>query len=171
VASLVFVPIFIIFRARAIPYFVALIQHFLVGDFIAGSNTQILWPVTTHYYGLNIDINSPTNIAIEWTIFLISIAVMARTKDIANLLSQRNSNLILTIPTFTVLLPTVVAYPMGVPLELVPPHVAYLVIFLASIIIVCRKFLAVPNRLQAKTYLNANRYGGREMLMWKTDAG
>ncbi|NWF97252.1 MAG: metal-dependent hydrolase [Candidatus Thorarchaeota archaeon] len=144
-ASIVFVPIFIMYRTRAAPYFVALIQHSLVGDLIAG-RSQILWPLTTQNYGSNVGIKDPTNIALEWAIFLVSIVVMVKTKDIADLLSRRASNLILIIPTFTVLLPTFMAYPMDVSLALVPPHVAYLVIFLASIIITCRKFLVMPRQ-------------------------
>ncbi|MEM2368535.1 MAG: hypothetical protein QXQ50_09925, partial [Candidatus Bathyarchaeia archaeon] len=43
-----------------------------------------------------------------------------------------NSNLILTIPTFTMLLPTFLSFPLHVPAPLLPPHLAYMAVFLAS---------------------------------------
>jgi hypothetical protein len=43
------------------------------------------------------------------------------------------SNLILAIPTFTVLLPTLTDYPLDVPILMIPPHVIYMIIFAVSI--------------------------------------
>ena len=155
-ATLVFIPVLFIYRTKAVPYFVALVQHSLIGDLITGRNNQMLWPATTQYYGLNIDIASTTNMALEWTIFLISIIVMIKAKDIADLLSRRSSNLILAVPTFTVLLPTFVAQPIEVPPALMLPHIAYLVIFLASIIATCWKFLAM-HKLETRMRSGVNR--------------
>ena len=141
-ASIIFVPIFILYRIKTVPYFIALIQHSMVGDYIAGGHNQILWPATTQYFGTNTEITSPTSMTIEWVVFLASIIAMVKTKDLKKLLEWHDSNIILTIPTFTVLLPTFLAFPLYVPSILVLPHVVYLILFLTSILIYARKISA-----------------------------
>jgi len=142
---MVFIPIFAIYRRKAIPYFLALIQHPLIGDYIAGSPLQLLWPLTTQYYGMGIGIKSQTNITIEWLIFLASMTIMLKTKDIMTFFQPRNSNLILSIPTFTVLLPTFLAFPLEVPPILILPHLVFVILFLTSILIDLRKILLIPS--------------------------
>jgi hypothetical protein len=132
-ALIVFAPFFLVYRREAVPYFVAFVQHSLVGDFIAGGRIQLLWPITTQVFGITMDIKSTTNVTIEWGMFLASIAVMLLTRDIATFFKHGKSNLILMIPTFTVLLPTILSFPTGVPFWLVPPHIVYSVIFLVAI--------------------------------------
>jgi hypothetical protein len=139
-AFIVFIPIFAIYHKKAIPYLIALIQHSLVGDYITG-RTQLLWPITTQSYGIGIDIMSQTNVTIELLIFLASLAIMVKTRDAAKLLQPHKSNLILSIPTFTVLLPTFISFPSYVPTLLIVPHLVYLFIFSASIIVDLRKLL------------------------------
>jgi hypothetical protein len=58
---------------------------------------------------------------------------MIKTKDAYPLLQPHNSNLILTIPTFTVLLPTLLAFPLEVPIALIPPHIVFIALFTASL--------------------------------------
>jgi membrane-bound metal-dependent hydrolase YbcI (DUF457 family) len=128
-----FLPAFILFRKRAIPYFVALIQHILIGDLLTGS-TQILWPITTNWYGSGIDITNITNILIEWTLFLTSTTILFKTKDAMALFQQHPSNMILTIPVLTVLLPTLLSFPTYVSTELLIPHLAYMTLFSLSIL-------------------------------------
>jgi membrane-bound metal-dependent hydrolase YbcI (DUF457 family) len=134
VAFMVFIPIFAIYHRAAVPYFVALIQHSLVGDYIAGGRIQLFWPVTTQYYGTSISIRSPVNITIEWVMFFVSMVIMFKAGDLEALIKPKNSNLILMIPLFTVLLPTFLAFPIEVPLVLILPHIAYLILFSASIL-------------------------------------
>jgi len=141
----VFIPIFAIYHKKAIPYFIALIQHSLTGDYIAGGRIQIFWPITTQYYGTGVSIKSSTNITLEWLIFLTSIIIMLKAKDTATLFQPHNSNLILSIPTFTVLLPTFLSFPLEVPAWLMPPHLAYMSVFSASIIIDLFKVLKTSN--------------------------
>jgi membrane-bound metal-dependent hydrolase YbcI (DUF457 family) len=135
VTFVVFLPLFAFFRKKAFPYFLALLQHSLISDYIVGSQIQLLWPLTTRYYGMEIGIKSQTNIAIEWIAFFTATIVMFKAKDLTALFQPHNSNLILTIPTFTVLLPTFLSFPLDVPQWLIPPHLIYLSIFSASIII------------------------------------
>jgi len=131
---LLFLPAFMFFGKRAIPYFVALIQHILVGDYLTGS-TQLLWPTSANWYslGLGIEITSLINIFVEWVLFLTSITVMFKTKDAWLLFQQHPSNMILSIPVLTVLLPSFLSFPLYVPLELVIPHLVYIALFTFSI--------------------------------------
>ena len=139
---LLFLPAFILFKKRAIPYFVALIQHILIGDYLTGG-TQLLWPITTNLYpsGLGIEITSLTNILIEWTLFLTSTATLFKTKDAWLLFQQHPSNMILAIPVLTVLLPTLLSFPIYVSPELVIPHLIYMALFTYSILTDLRAIL------------------------------
>jgi membrane-bound metal-dependent hydrolase YbcI (DUF457 family) len=134
-ALIVFIPIFAVYQKRATPYLIALIQHSLIGDFMVGGQIQLLWPITTGYYGINMNMKSQTSIAAEWTLFLISIIIMLKAKDTATLFQPNNTSLILSIPTFALLLPTFVGFPSDVPAWLIPPHLAYIFIFSTSVII------------------------------------
>lgn len=148
---MVFVPIFVVYHKKAIPYFLALIQHPLIGDYITGGRIQLLWPIATQYYGMEIGIKSQTNITIEWLIFLASMIVMLKTKDIMAFFQPHNSNLILSIPTFTVLLPTFLAFPLDVPTTLILPHIAYLTLFLTSILIYAKNLTRVRTYTKARS--------------------
>jgi len=136
VFSLLFLPAFMLFKKRAIPYFVALIQHILIGDYLTG-DTQILWPLITSWYGLGlgIEITSLTSILIEWILFLASTAILFKTKDAWLLFRQHPSNLILAVPVLTVLLPTLLSFPLYVSPELVIPHLIYMALFTYSILV------------------------------------
>ena len=94
-ATIISLPFIALYRTKAIPYFLALAQHSLIGDFITGgvnrinSGTQILWPVTAAMYGLPIDVFSLTNTILELTTFIIALGVMWKTKDFQNLFDWR----------------------------------------------------------------------------------
>ncbi|MDH5375483.1 MAG: metal-dependent hydrolase [Candidatus Bathyarchaeota archaeon] len=141
-ALIAFIPIFAVYHKKATPYLIALIQHSLVGDYVTGP-TQLLWPITTQSYGIGIDIVTQTNVTIELLIFLAATVIMVKTRDAATLLQPHKSNLNLTlsIPTFTALLPTFISFPSYVPPLLIVPHLVYIFIFSASIIIDLRKVL------------------------------
>jgi membrane-bound metal-dependent hydrolase YbcI (DUF457 family) len=134
-ALIVFVPFFIIYRKQAIPYFIALVQHGLVGDYIAGGRVQLLWPVTNMYFGTSLDIMSLTNQTLEWTMFLAATVLVLKMKDYKPFFKPQTSNLLLIIPTLTVLLPTLLSTPLDVPPMLIPPHIFYLTIFVTAILI------------------------------------
>jgi hypothetical protein len=141
-AILVFIPFFVLYRKKAVPYFTALASHSLIADLIIGGNLQLLWPLSTSEFGLyelgfpDINIKSPTNIALELTLFIIAFLVMLKTRDILYFFRNNKLNLFLVIPIFTVLLPTVASYPLIVPVLLVLPHLFYLLLFSISVSIV-----------------------------------
>jgi len=135
VALVVFIPIFIIYHKAALPYFIALIQHALIGDYFAGGQLELFWPITQQKFGFPTSIQSVQNVGLELSLFAVSIILLLATKDLYKMLQPNKSNLILAIPTFTVLLPTFREYPLPVPILMIPPHVIYTIIFAASILI------------------------------------
>ena len=129
------VPFLIKYRKKALPYLIALLSHSLIADFFVGGHLQLLWPISPNLYGftpLYICITSPTNIALETGLLIIATLVMIKTQDIKQFFQKRLSNLLLIVPIITTLLPTFLAYPMTVPLLLVPGHLFYLVLFSIS---------------------------------------
>lgn len=133
VASL---PFFAYYKTKAIPYFAALAQHTLVGDFLTGGTQgfALFWPITQASYGFPIDVFSLTNIAIEWGSFLVALTVMFKARDLHKLFEHKPSHLALFIPIATVLLPAFFRFPMQIPSLLILPHLAYLVLFSLSIL-------------------------------------
>lgn len=134
--TLLFLPAFAFFKKKATPYFVALILHSLLGDYLVGY-TQLLWPLTSNWYGSGLihTVTSITNISIEWILFLTSITLMFKTNDVWLMFQKHSSNMLLTIPVLTVLLPAFLSFPLYVPTELVIPHLTYLALFAFSILI------------------------------------
>jgi hypothetical protein len=142
VAIIIFIPFFIIYRKKAVPYFLALASHSMIGDFFIGGGIQLLWPLSSQEFGLHeiggpyISIWNPINILLEWTLFAIAAVIMFKSKDLSLFFQNKKSNLLLAIPLLTVLLPTFLSYPILVPYLLVPPHLFYLLLFSASVLIV-----------------------------------
>jgi hypothetical protein len=138
----VFVPFFVFYRKKAVPYFLALIQHPLLADYVAGGKIQLLWPLTSQYYGIEVDMQSATNVSLEWILFLAFMVTFLRSKDGATFFKPYKSNLILSIPLFGVLLPTFFSFPSEVPVWLIPPHLFFAFIFIMSIFIDVRMISA-----------------------------
>lgn len=138
-------PFFMLYKTKAIPYFAALAQHSLVGDLLTGGTRgegiQIFWPLTSNHYGLPISVFSTTNIILEWSAFLVAIAIMLKTKDLQKLLRGQMSHLSLSVPALTVLLPPFLSFPIASPTELILPHVAYLTLFALSLLNVFRSIV------------------------------
>ncbi len=163
---LVFIPIFIYSRKKGISYFLALAQHALIGDYLAGGGVQLLWPLNPlFYYNLTLQMASLLNILLEWTFFLVCFIVMIRTMDAWTLLQPHRSNLILSVPLLAVLLPTFLSLPLHVPLVLVIPHLAYLVLFVLSIAVGFRSILAEPRNAQRGS--ESHDHGSSAMMVLK----
>jgi len=133
-ACLIFLPAFLLYGKKAVPYFIALVQHFILGDFLTGGGVQLLWPLNTKWYGAHIKMMSQINILLEGTLFLTSLIFILKTRDAPTLLQPHPTNQILTIPILTVLLPSLFSFPLHVPPELIIPHLTYLTLFTISIL-------------------------------------
>ena len=142
-ALIVFIPFFALYRRKAVPYFLALISHSLISDFLIGGQIMLFWPLTSSFFELPIYINiwSSANITLEWTLFAVSTIVMFKTRDLSLFFHNKTSNLLLVRPIGTVLLPSFVGIPLQVPLLLMPPHLFYLVLFSISVLTVIAGFI------------------------------
>ena len=144
-AFLLFIPFFIFFKKKALPYFFSLGSHSILADFFVGGQLQLLWPLSTRELGASqfgiplVLINDPLNVALESLLFIGAILVMLKTRDILKFLRSNLSNLLLIIPISTVLLPTFTSYPLQVPALLVLPHLFFLIVFTISVLIVVFK--------------------------------
>jgi membrane-bound metal-dependent hydrolase YbcI (DUF457 family) len=142
VLTLMFIPIFLFYRKNSIPYFVAITQHALVGDFFTGG-IQMFWPLTSNWYGERISVLSFTNISIEWASFLLAMIVLTKTNDLRLLFKSKKSNLLLTVPSGAIFVSSIIgARAIGMseraPTELLIPHLVFLTVFTFSIM----KFLS-----------------------------
>ena len=139
VAFLVFIPFLILYGRKALPYFLALASHSVLSDYLVGGHIQLFWPLSSREFGLSgfyISITDPINVALELSLFLVATLILFKADDLYSLLSNQKENLILAIPIFTVLLPTFVGFPLEVPTMLVLPHLFYLLVFSASVLLV-----------------------------------
>jgi len=123
----------IIYKKRAIPYFIALVQHSLFGNYFTGEGVQILWPMTTNWYGAGIKITSLTNVSLEWTFFLTCLTIMIKTKDAWTLFQRHPSNLLLSVPVLRFFSPHSSASLYPSPLN--SSSLTYLTLFTLSILI------------------------------------
>ncbi|MGE5187458.1 MAG: metal-dependent hydrolase [Betaproteobacteria bacterium] len=139
-AVILFIPIFLVYRKHAIPYFLALISHSLIGDFFIGGQLQLFWPFSSDTYGFqqigpyNTNIYSTINIVLEMTLFVAAIITLYKTRDWKIFFRSNKTNLVLVIPIITVLLPSTIGYPFTTPLIISQPtlamaHIFYLVLF------------------------------------------
>ena len=136
VAIVAFVPFFIVYRKKAIPYFLALISHSLIGDFFIGGQLQLLWPLSNTKFGFHelgfyyISIYNSIDAVIELTFFIIAIAILIKSNDWKVFFTAHKSNLLLIIPIFSVLLPATIGYPFSKSVFLIQPELAIAHLFL-----------------------------------------
>ena len=149
VYALFFIPFFILFGKKTIIYFVALSQHALLGDFLATGGmqgVQLLWPLTSKWYTTPFYITTLTNVYLEWTFFLLSMALMLKMRDLQKLFEPHPLNLMLTIPIITIILPVFLGIPLHTPIGLFIPHLAYLGLLALSILIDFKAILTKKTR-------------------------
>jgi len=145
VAIFAFIPFFIIYRKKAIPYFLALISHPLIGDFFIGGKLELLWPFTNAKFGLHelggpyISIYMPIDGLIEVILFIVAMVLLVKSNDWKVFFTAHKSNLLLIIPLLTVLLPSTIGYPFSKSLFFFSPilaiaHVILVVLFSVAVL-------------------------------------
>jgi len=150
VAIIAFIPFFIVYRKKAIPYFLALISHTLIGDFFIGGKLLLLWPLSNGQFGFHelggpyVSIYMPIDGLIEVMLFVVAMVVLVKSNDWRVFFSAHKSNLLLIIPLFTVLLPSTIGYPFSESLFLFSPILA-----VAHVILVVLFSIAVLKTLQS----------------------
>ena len=132
--TIIMIPFFILYRKKAIPYFVVLLSHSLIGDFFTGG-VGLFWPFTSQIYGIQtIDVTSIISLSTEFILFAISLPLMVYSKDLQSLIKPNKKTLMLIIPFFAVLGPALqIERQMGtessLPVVLLIPSLFWLVIF------------------------------------------
>jgi membrane-bound metal-dependent hydrolase YbcI (DUF457 family) len=134
VITIVFIPVFLFYRKQSIPYFIAIIQHSFPDDFITGEGTQIFWPLTAKFFGLEVSMESTLAIAVEVGGFLLAMMVFIVTKDLAKLLKPQVKNLLLILPAAAVLVSAVISWINTASVALLIAHGIFLLIFTASVL-------------------------------------
>lgn len=133
VLSFAFLPIFMFYQKRSVPYFVAIVQHSFPDDFLTGEGTQILWPLTTRFFGLEVSMTSMLSIAIEIGGFLLAITVLIASKDLVQLLKSQGTNLLLILPAVAVMVSAAISWINAASVALLIAHGVFLLIFTASV--------------------------------------
>jgi len=124
----------IVYGRAVIPYFFTMAQHSLIGDYLTGG-VQLFWPINRGWYGLKAyQVSSMMNVTIEWVLFLVSMALLLKTRDFYELLSPHLINLSLIVPIAAICVPLLLRFPVKVPIGLIIPHIIYLTIFAVSIL-------------------------------------
>jgi hypothetical protein len=144
IATIIFIPIFLHYKKKTVPYFVALLSHALIADFFIGGQITLFLPLTQAEFGLHelgiwwayFEIDSLVNVALELSLFAASIVVLVKSKDIRQFFQNKKNSLVLIIPIGTVLLPSLIGYPLTVPTLLVAPHLFFLVLFSVAVLVV-----------------------------------
>lgn len=156
--ALAFVPIFIYYRKKAVPYFLALLAHSLICDFLIGGNVQLLWPFSAIRFGLE-EIGSyyiwmfdPINIALELMLSLATLLFMVKTGDWKVFFANKRTNLLLILIIAAALPLCVSGYPFAESLMISSPvlaliHLVYVGLFgiavSRTITFHCRKLRSV----------------------------
>jgi membrane-bound metal-dependent hydrolase YbcI (DUF457 family) len=126
-------PFLLKYRAKALPYLVAVVQHSLLGDYITGG-AQLLSPLTTRIIGLNYSVYGPQNILLEWSGFILMLLVLVLSRDYSRLLKPNMENLLLIITAAATLVPFYPRRYSGIPLSLLIPSLGLLILYAASIL-------------------------------------
>jgi hypothetical protein len=138
--TVIFIPLFIKYRQRAVPYFVALAQH-IVADLPSLGGIMLLWPIVPGWFtavnelGRTIFVYYSNytvfDISLEWVGFLLSLVLLVKWRDLFKLFTPRLSNLILLFPAGAILLSFFFEHP-STPIEIAIPGAVFLMIFCFS---------------------------------------
>jgi hypothetical protein len=99
--SILFIPFFFVFNWKAVPYFVAVISHFVFGDILIGQ-AALFWPLKHSFIGFNFTQGSLTDIALETTGLLIAAGIIIYNGDLRQNLSVQKRNLLNALPLLAI---------------------------------------------------------------------
>lgn len=95
---LLFLPAMIKFGWKLVlPYFVALLQHFVFGDFLVG-DVMLFWPFDFSFLGFNSTMLSSLDAGLEITGLVLAIVVLYYRNDLKGLVSVNLKNVLMVFP-------------------------------------------------------------------------
>jgi len=104
-ALIVFLPLFVKFKRKTIPYFVAFLSHSLIGDIFSGG-VQLFWPFSKDlFYLLNFSVTNNLSIILELALFVIAVTFMVISNDLKKTLLGKTRWVYFVIPTGAILGP------------------------------------------------------------------
>ncbi len=131
------IPLFILYRKKALPYFIAALSHPIIGDLPTGG-VELLWPASQHWFGDSIiPMASFVEVAAELALFAVATSLMFWRGDLKRLLQPKTHNMYLLVAAATVLVPLLElgrGLDASLPLLLVPPSAFWLILFVYSIV-------------------------------------
>jgi hypothetical protein len=93
------------YKRQAVPYFVAILSHDLIGD-IFGGGVQLLWPFSTNqFYALNISVTNNLSVFLEFSLFICAVVIMIVSNDFKKTLYGKTNWLYYVIPSGAILGP------------------------------------------------------------------
>ena len=135
---LVLLPFLILYGKPIVAYLVSACSHPLLGDLLVDLpiyvGVKLLWPLTSRWYAVGIRMESLVDVYLEWIVFLLSLVLMLKVRDLQRLFQPHPTNLLLTIPVFAIILSVFLSIPLTVPLGLFVPHAIYLMLYCVSIL-------------------------------------
>ena len=100
--SLLFIPLFVLFNWKAVPYFVAVTSHFIFGDLLIGQ-VAVFWPLNQSFFGFNYAMGSITDIALESAGLLLAAGIIIYNGDLKRILSVDKRNLLMALPLLAII--------------------------------------------------------------------
>jgi hypothetical protein len=99
--SLLFIPFFVIYHWKAIPYFVAVISHFIFGDLLIGQ-VALFWPLNQSFFGFSFTMSSLIDIGLESAGLLLAAGIIIYNGDLRRTLSVDKRNLLMVLPLLAI---------------------------------------------------------------------
>jgi membrane-bound metal-dependent hydrolase YbcI (DUF457 family) len=134
VITLAFIPFFLYYKKQVAPSYVAIVQHSLIGDYFSGGGVQLLWPLATGFFGLNLAPVSQASISVELISFIFAVIILLVTKDMTVLLKPKKENLFLLLPEGAILGSIFLSWGFGLSVELLVAHLLFFTIFAVAIL-------------------------------------
>jgi hypothetical protein len=148
--SVVALPLFLMWGRRVVPYWIAIVSHPLVGDFLTRtsrmSGVQLLFPLWSRWFSAGSAAWLTVYAYAEIGLFAAFLVTLTVTRDMKTLAMHHPMNLLLLIPIATAFVPVFLEFPVPVPMELIVPHIIALVLLSFSVIADLRHLLGVRLR-------------------------
>ena len=139
--SVLMLPFIVKYRKQAIPYYVALLSHSLLGDLFTGG-FEMLWPLSDRWFSLlDVSVRSVPSITVELVLCIVALIIMFKTKDLQQLLKPASNNLFLIIAfgaTIGPLLDLSKTFEASLPTPLIIPSIFWLAVLAYAILIELR---------------------------------
>ncbi len=144
--TVLMIPFFIYYRKQAIPYYVALLSHVLIGDIFTGG-IELFWPISQMWVSyLNVNVTDLANVITELSLFFVTVPIMYKTGDLQRVIEPNKYSWVLLISLGAVAGPLLetLSGSEGLPAMLVVPSVFWIIIFAYGLLMKLRQILGKP---------------------------